>query len=278
VRLHGDLKVTDRGQLFLPPVDPEQSLPWVIEHERLPLSLADLERRVFETFSGFAPLPGRDHLPVLLARLDFTVQADQVVGGRTGSIEVRPAPSDDLPVHVGRDRTWEETVRDMLIDAAESRGFRLIVSPPESHAEIGRSVAAALDARYLSFEDLWFTAHRDEVPRMERAERFSAQRPLLTRSAEDLVQDLLGTYGRPGERLVLGDTALWGLFQSLDLVRRLYDETLSGEHGFWVLVVPGVIHERQPLFNERDAMWHLEGVTLPLPKPLPARRGDEWTR
>ena len=48
----------------------------------------------------------------------------------------------------------------------------------------------------------------------------------------------------------------------------LYDETLSGSRGFWILVVPGVIHNRQPRFNEGAAMWHLEGATLPLLKPL----------
>ena len=37
---------------------------------------------------------------------------------------------------------------------------------------------------------------------------------------------------------------------ALDLPRRLYDETLSGSRGFWVLVVPGVIHNRQPRFNK----------------------------
>ena len=58
--------------------------------------------------------------------------------------------------------------------------------------------------------------------------------------------------------------------EALDLPRRLYDETLSGSRGFWILVVPGVIHNRQPRFNEGPAMWHLEGATLPLLNPLPA--------
>ena len=78
------------------------------------------------------------------------------------------------------------------------------------------------------------------------------------------------THGRSGNTIVLGDTALLGLCEALDLPRRLYDETLSGSRGFWVLVVPGVIHNRQPRFNEGPPMWHLEGATLPLLKPLPA--------
>ncbi len=42
-----------------------------------------------------------------------------------------------------------------------------------------------------------------------------------------------------------------------------------GSRGFWVLLVPGVIYKRQPRFNEGPAMWHLEGATLPVTKPLP---------
>jgi hypothetical protein len=74
----------------------------------------------------------------------------------------------------------------------------------------------------------------------------------------------------PGRILVLGDTALLALCEALDLPRRLYDETLSGSRGFWVLVVPGVIYNRQPRFNEGPVMWHLEGATLPLLNSLPA--------
>lgn len=32
---------------------------------------------------------------------------------------------------------------------------------------------------------------------------------------------------------------------------------------------PGVMHNRQPRFNEGIAMWHLDGATLPLVHPLP---------
>lgn len=63
----------------------------------------------------------------------------------------------------------------------------------------------------------------------------------------------------------MGDTALLGRCDALDVPRSLYDETLSGSRGFWVIVVPGVIHERRPFFDEDPPMWHLEGVTLTLP-------------
>jgi hypothetical protein len=80
---------------------------------------------------------------------------------------------------------------------------------------------------------------------------------------------LLEEHGRPGQTVVVGDTALLGLCEALDLPRRLYDETLSGSRGFWVIVVPGVIHKRQPYFNETVPMSPLAGATLPLLAPLP---------
>jgi hypothetical protein len=157
----------------------------------------------------------------------------------------------------------------MLKEAARSRGFRMLVTPPERHAEVARSVAAALSGRWVSFEDAFFTEHGSEMAALERAERFVGQREALTEAAEQTVFNLLEEHGRPGNVIVLGDAALLGLCESLDLPRRLYDETLSGSRGFWVLVVPGVIHNRQPRFNEGPAMWHLEGATLPLLGPLP---------
>lgn len=44
----------------------------------------------------------------------------------------------------------------MLREAAGSRGFRMLVTPPEAHAEIGRSVAAALGGTWVSFDDAFF--------------------------------------------------------------------------------------------------------------------------
>jgi hypothetical protein len=79
--------------------------------------------------------------------------------------------------------------------------------------------------------------------------------------------------GRRPQRLTEPRLDTWrrfhGRLDTTDLPRRLYDETLSGSRGFWVLVVPGVIHNRQPRFNEGAPMWHLEGATLPLLNLLP---------
>jgi hypothetical protein len=134
-------------------------------------------------------------------------------------------------------------------------------------------VARALSATWLSFEDAFFGEHGADLPRLERAERFAAQRDLLTEAAEQTLFGLLDAHGRPGRRIVLGDLALLGLCEALDLPRRLYDETLGGGRGFWVLVLPGVIHQRQPRFNEGPPLWHLEGATVQLLGPLPTGEG-----
>lgn len=144
----------------------------------------------------------------------------------------------------------------------------MLVVPPETLGPIGRSVASAIGGRFVSFEDAFFGGHAAELPALERAERFTAQRGALTDAAEMTLFELLEEHGKAGNVVVLGDTALFALCDALDLPRRLYDETLSGSRGFWVLVVPGVIHNRQPRFNEDLPMWHLEGATLPLMREL----------
>ena len=159
-------------------------------------------------------------------------------------------------------------VRDLLIEAQGSRGFRMVVAPPERHGEIARSVAAVLGGRYLSYEDAFFQDHEAQLPALERAERFPSQREALTEAAEHTLFRLLDEHGQRGQTLVLGDTALWGLCDALDLPRRLYDQTLSGAAGFWVVVVPGFIDQRQPRWNEGPPLWHLAGATLALGRPL----------
>ena len=270
LRLCEAVGLTDTGHLFLGPIDPKQSIGFVLDQTREPVALADLERRVRATFGDATPYPDADHLLAILRDLDCRVQGDFVIPGHRGSVFAAPAlPPDDLSAMFGTGRGPEEVVRDMLRDAAGSRGFRMLVTPPERHAEIGRSVAEALGAAWISFEDAFFAEHGADIAALERAERFVAQRDALTEAAEETLFRLLEEHGRPGHRVVLGDTALLGLCEALDFPRRLYDETLSGSHGFWVLVVPGVIHNRQPRFNEDAPLWHLEGATLPLLQPLP---------
>jgi hypothetical protein len=271
VRLCEDVEIAETGHLFIGPVDPKQSIAFVIDQTRDPIALEDLDRRVHRVFGSDTPYPDADHLLSILHDLDCRVQGNMVLPGRAGSIVAAPALSaDDLPNSFGNARSPEVVVRDMLRDASSSRGFRMLVTPPERHAELGRSVATALSGKWSSFEDAFFAEHAPEIPLLERAERFVGQREALTEAAEATLFRLLEEHGKPGNVVVLGDTSLFGLCEALDLPRRLYDETLSGSRGFWVLVVPGVIHKRQPRFNEGPAMWHLEGATLPLLNPLPA--------
>lgn len=270
VRICEDVEIAETGHLFIGPVDPKHSIGFVIDQTREPIALEDLAVRVRRVFGPHTPYPDPDHLLSILRDLDCRVQGSLVLPGRAGSIVAPPAlAADDLPSALGAERSPELVVRDMLKEAAGSRGFRMLVTPPERHAEVGRSVATALSGKWVSFEDAFFTEHGSDMAALERAERFVGQREALTEAAEQTLFNLLEEHGRPGNVIVLGDTALLGLCESLDLPRRLYDETLSGSRGFWVLVVPGVIHNRQPRFNEGPAMWHLEGATLPLLNPLP---------
>ncbi len=275
VRLCEDVAIAETGHLFIGPLDPRHSISFVLDQVRDPIPLDELERRVRRVFGPETPYPDADHLMEILRDLDCSVQGQVVVPGKTGSVIATPAlAADEVPATFGTARSVEEVVRDMLRDAASSRGFRMLVTPPEHHGEIGRSVARALNATWVSFEDAFFTDHAGEVAALERAERFVAQRDALTEAAEHTLFRLLEEHGRAGNVVVLGDTSLLGLCEALDLPRRLYDETLSGSRGFWVLVVPGVIHNRQPRFNEGPAMWHLEGATLPLVNPLPGPNGN----
>src|SRR5262249_13463241 len=145
----------------------------------------ELERRVRRVFGAETPYPDADHLMEILRDLDCRVQGHIVVPGRTGSVVAPPALApDELPAALSNERSVEEVVRDMLREAAKSRGFRMLVTPPENHAEIGRSVAASLNATWVSFEDAFFAEHAANIAALERAERFVAQRDALTDAAE----------------------------------------------------------------------------------------------
>lgn len=271
-RLCHDVDFTDAGQIFLHPLDPPESIGFVLERERDGLLLTDLEARVRQVFGERCPFPEPDHLLAVLHRLEYQLQDGRIVSSTRARGVVAPVPltGDALPPLPGAERPPELALRDLLREAAASRGFRMLITPPELSVDIGRSVAAALGATYLSFEDAFFRAHGADIAALERAEQHAAQRIILTEHAQDLMRDLLEQHGRPGHAVVLGDTALLGLCGALDIPRWLYDEALSGSQGFWVLVVPGVIHNRQPRFNEDQTLFHLDGVTFPLLVPMPA--------
>jgi serine/threonine protein kinase len=271
VRICEGIQIAETGHIFIGPLDARQTLGFVLHQLREPVSFDALRDRVLRTFGPNTPYPESTYLLPILQELDCQIQGEKVWPGRTLSIlPLAPLSSDVLPLTPGPDRNPEEVVRDMLRDAAASRGFRMLVAPPERHVEIGRSVATVLGGTWLSFEDEFFADHGADLFALERAERFTAQRGALTEAAESTFMRLLEEHGQPGRTLVLGDLALLGLCEALDLPRRFYDEALAGNRGFWVLVLPGVIHNRQPRFNEGPPMWHLEGATLPLLNPLSA--------
>ncbi len=273
-RLCSDVDFTEAGQLFQHPLAPSLSIGYVLERERDGIPLADLGPRVRQIFGERCPFPEPDHLIEVLRKLDCHLEDGRVIPGGAGRPRSMTAPaamSSDTPLPLlGADRPPELALRELLRDAATSRGFRMLVTPPEKHADIGRSVAAALGGAFVSFEDAFFLRHGGDIAALERAEQYVAQRGMLTEYVDDLMRDLLEEHGRPGRVVVLGDTALLALCDALDVPRRLYDDTLSGAQGLWVLIVPGVIHNRQPRFNEDQPLWHLEGVTFPLLVPMPA--------
>ncbi len=276
--LRDDVRMTDAGELYQTPVDPSEAVLYVLRKEReFPVDIEQLRRKVLAAFGEALPELTLDDVVGVLQRhqgVDFVLDAAarKVALPGTRSIEREPAPFDPLPIE--STRSHAEVAAAQLRDAAPHHGYRLVVTLPEIHAEAGRSVARALgpDAAFVSFEDAFFSAVGDEVAVYDKAERFRAQRPRLTRKVDDVLAALVELHGQPGRRIVLGDTALFGVADALHLVRTLYDRTRGGERGFWVLVIPGVIHGRQPLFNERPGatVFSLEGAALPLREPIPA--------
>ena len=212
VRLCEGVQAAESGHLFIGPLDPRQSIAFLLDQVRDPVPLEDLERRVRHVFGPDTPYPDTHHLMDILHELECSVQGQYVLPGRTSSVVAIPAlRPDELPSSVGANRSPEDVVRDKLRDAASSRGFRMLIVPPERHAEIGRSVAQALDATWISFEEAFFSEHGANLAALERAERFVAQRYALAEAAEGTLFRLLREQGRPGNSVVLGDTALLGL-------------------------------------------------------------------
>jgi serine/threonine protein kinase len=274
IRLVHDLRLTDEGELFEAPVRLEQALKHVLHKSRPPLPLAELRERIASSFGdAVTPPPSVEELLGGIAKLQ-TFRVDPVTQEidvrRSHSIEADKVSADPLPPEmVVRDAG--EVARDLLRAYCQRDGFRLVVAPPEDHLKIGRSVAQAIDgATFVSFEDAFFRDIDAQVETFERAERFAAQKPKLRREAEQVIDAIVREHGKPGCRVVLGDLALLGICDATHLVRKLYDLTSTGGRGFWAVVIPGVVHQRQPLFNEKAGaiVFSIEGATLPIAKEL----------
>ncbi|CAN5925135.1 hypothetical protein BH11MYX4_BH11MYX4_02990 [soil metagenome] len=277
-RLSRDLRLTDDGELFEAPVSIKDATLYVLRKSRLPVKLEDLRELLLSHFgAAVSPPPELSELTVVVAKLG-TYQLDAGTGTvdvpATRSIETKSElAADPLPFELRAQDPTELACR-VIRSLAERDGFRLVVASPEQHPEIARSLVPCLgtDTLYVSFEDELFRRIDADIDAFERAERFLAQRAKLKREAEALLDSLVKEKGRAGARIVLGDTALWAVCDSLHLVRRLYDLTSTGGRGFWVLVVPGLVHQTQPLFNEKPGaiVFSMGGTVLPLTKPVPA--------
>ncbi len=276
-RLSPDLRLTDDGELYEAPVSLGQAALHVLRKARFPLPLEDLRTALLAHFgSALNPAPELSELPGVLAKLGtYRVDAGEIHVPATRSVEAHPdpkVPADPLPLEL-RAEDPAERACGILRDLAARDGFRLVVGSPETHSEIARSLMKCVGdgATYVSFEDEFFRRVQP-IDALERAERFLAQRPRLKREAESLLDAIVKEQGRPGARVVLGDTALWGVCDALHLVRRLYDLTATGGRGFWVLVIPGLVSKSQPLFNEQPGaiVFSISGATLPLTREVHA--------
>jgi len=146
VRICEDVKLTETGHLFIGPVDPKYSIAFVLEQAREAVALDDLRAQVHRVFGADTPFPEPVHLPALLDELGYKVEAGKVQPRVGGSIRAEePLEADAPPAAMGADRSPEQVVRDSLKEAAASRGFRMLITPPETHADIGPSVAKALE-------------------------------------------------------------------------------------------------------------------------------------
>lgn len=277
-RLSRDLRLTEDGELYESPVLLSAAVSHVLRKARFPVAMVELRSTLLAHFgSALNPPPELPELVVLVTKL-ASYQVDAASGTidvpATRSIETKAeVPADPLPLEL-RAQDPGELACGILRSLADRDGFRLVVASPEAQSDIARSLVRCLgdDATFVSYEDEFFGRLGGQIDALERAEKFLAGRPKLRREAETLLDALVKDRGRPGARIVLGDTALWGVCDALHLVRRLYDLTATGGRGFWVLVIPGLVHQSQPLFNEKPGaiVFSMGGTVLPLVKPVPA--------
>lgn len=276
-RLFADVRMSPDGNLFQTPVDPAEALVWMIARVRLPMRLGELKAQVDRAFSDFVTWPENAHLHAIFEKVPgVRLEGDEVLAAGMRGVDLPHVKPDPLPneLHVAG-RTPEEVAGDLLRGAADAgRGFRLVVADSTVHRAIAESVRAALGpaATLVRFEDAFFRRIGDQIETLSKAERFKARMSRLEDEMKSTLDALLLEHGRAGGRIVLTDVGIWGVEAELAkrLVRRLYDETVGGTRGFWAVVIPGVIRERNPLFRERTQLFVVDGTSLPLTLPIPA--------
>ena len=271
-RLLPSVCTTAGGALFQPPVTEAQAVQYVLVDARPPLTRADLQARVDHVFAGTAPaVPPLHRLPPLLDGTGWKVVGNDLVRAETAAPRPPAPPGDDIRALLSLDTTVEprDRVRDVLRQAArQGSSFRLVVVPPARHREIGESLVTQLGATGIDLTDAWFQQHAATLATDARAARFAALKVATGKRMDALLSELVNRHGAPGRTVVVHNTGLLEALGGLEQVRLLYDRVQGQAAGFWVLVVPGLILDRQPRFNNRTPIWHQPGLVLPLDEPL----------
>jgi hypothetical protein len=272
-RLVPGVLTTAGGALFQPPVDVRNALLYVLEPKRDGLDHPALVAEVDRVFAGYGPqVPPLRLLPELLEGTAWRVDGPAIVRRGAAGAEVTRPTGDDPRALLALDATVDplDRVREVLREAGKrGSSFRLVVSPPERHRVVARSLVEQLGATGVDLTDAWFRKHEGTLSADARAFRFPALRVAAARRLDQLVTDLVEAHGAPGRTIVLHETGLLEGLGGLDQIRLLYDRVQGQSKGFWVVVIPGVILERRPLFNDRTPVWHQPGLVLPLAEPLP---------
>lgn len=275
-RLFPDVRLGGEGTLFQTPVDPDKALAWLVPRLRLPAKLTAVRELVDHTFGGFVTWPEDAFLHDVFRKVPgVRLVGDEVDMPGTRSVEPKDAHGDPTPDDLRvLGRSPEEVAGERLRLAADDRrGFRLVVAAAGQHRAIASSVAHALGSKadLVSFEDALFRRIEPQIGTLAKAEIFKARMPRLEEAMTATLDAMLELHGRPDARVVIGEVGIWGVSPELakSLVRRLYDATVGGTRGFWALVMPGVIREKQPLFDERTPVLTIDGTALPLSSPIP---------
>ena len=271
-KLVPDLRRTDAEELFEAPIGARDAVEYVLRRERPPMQLSALQPAIERTFGDAALLPPPSELEKVVSEIpDFIVAGDRILSVQGKSIVPTPVAPDPTPEELRVAAKPEEVVAgELLRTAAQRRGFRLVVAPPAEHREIAASIARAVEGTIVSFEEELLARLEPDWQRAELAEQFEAMQNRLTKAAEATYQDLLARHGEPGRRVVVSDTGILGVCNALHLIGKLATETSSRDAGVWAVVIPGVIHQRAPLFNEERPVANIPGMVLPVPRAIPA--------
>jgi serine/threonine protein kinase len=270
-RLVTDVRVTAGGALFQPPVDQARGVLYVLDGTRDGLEHAALAAELDRVFVGHGPqAPALHELPRILEGSAWELDGTSIVRREAASTATARPKADDPRALLAIDLTVDplDRVRDALREAAGRGGFRLVVAPPEHHRAVAKSLVEQLSATSVDLTDAWFRRNEATLASDARAPKFPAMRVAAGKRVDLLMNELVAEHGAPNRSIVVHETGILGTLGGLEQIRLLYDRVRGQPLGFWVLVIPGVITDKQPLFNDRWPVWHMPGLVLPLAEPL----------